>query len=65
MGAPDFELEVLEAARRGGRLFTSCLAKMPGIHNVSTYGRKLQLEFGRLATRVNISEMSRCWTEVS
>lgn len=29
------------------------------------YGRKLQLEFGRFATSVNISEMRRCWTEVS
>lgn len=29
------------------------------------YGRKLHAEFGRLATRVKISEMSRCWTLVS
>ena len=30
-----------------------------------TNGRKLQLEFGLLATRVNISEMRRCCTDVS
>jgi hypothetical protein len=29
------------------------------------YGRKLHAEFGRFATRVKISEMSRCWTLVS
>lgn len=28
-------------------------------------GRKLHAEFGRLATRVKISEMRRCWTLVS
>lgn len=28
-------------------------------------GRKLQAEFGRLDTRVKISEMRRCWTAVS
>jgi hypothetical protein len=31
----------------------------------ATYGKKLHAEFGRLATRVKISEMSRCWTLVS
>jgi hypothetical protein len=33
--------------------------------DVETYGKKLHAEFGRLATRVKISEMSRCWTLVS
>lgn len=47
MCGSDEEVEVLEAARRGGR------------------GRKLQEPFGRLATRVKISEMSRCWIDVS
>lgn len=31
----------------------------------SAYGRKLQDELGRLATRVKISEIRRCWTAVS
>lgn len=29
------------------------------------YGRKLQAEDGRWDTRVNISDMRRCWTVVS
>lgn len=29
------------------------------------YGRKLQAEEGRWDTRVKISDMRRCWTEVS
>ena len=47
MCGSDDEVEVLEAASRGGR------------------GRKLQEPLGRLATRVKISEMSRCWIDVS
>lgn len=30
-----------------------------------TYGRKLQAEAGREETRVKISEIKRCWTDVS
>ena len=33
--------------------------------SATAYGRKLQEEFGRLATSVNISDISRCCTEVS
>lgn len=34
-------------------------------NRTETYGRKLQAEAGRLATRVKISEISRCCTLVS
>ena len=35
------------------------------IYGAETYGRKLQAEDGRLATRVKISEIRRCCTLVS
>ena len=52
-----------EGAREGAGEGTgedACL-QAPG----RTYGRKLQAELGRLATRVKISEIRRCCTLVS
>jgi hypothetical protein len=47
-----FEVDVLEEVEGGG-------ARRGG------RGRKLQEPGGRLDTRVKISEMRRCWTDVS
>ena len=44
-------MSITEAARRNG------------LH--VSHGRKLQDEFGRFDTRVNISDINRCWTLVS
>jgi hypothetical protein len=35
--------------------------EMDARQSSGTYGRKLQAEAGRFATRVNISEISFCW----
>lgn len=59
----------LEGARRGGRLrHGGALRAAPdaqGGHERRAYGKKLQLEAGRLDTSVNISEIKRCCTAVS
>lgn len=54
--------DLLLLARRGGNLAVSeeiCYLAD------KAYGKKLHAELGRLETRVNISEMSRCCTLVS
>jgi hypothetical protein len=38
---------------------------VPGGYKCRAYGKKLQLEAGRLDTSVNISEIKRCCTAVS
>ncbi len=62
------------AASKGGSLADIVLVSMRPFCGKSsrvtgtgrgTHGRKLQAEDGRLATRVNISAMSRCCTLVS
>ena len=59
------EVDVELAARRGGSLSRVQHMNDSDPLQPCTYGRKLQLEVGRLATSVNISEIRRCWTEVS
>lgn len=54
--------DLLLLAKRGGRLLGQ---RRERAGHGGTYGRKLQAELGRLATRVKISEMRRCWTLVS
>jgi len=56
--------DLLLLARRGGSLTISD-GELKSGGRIELYGRKLHAEFGRLATRVNISDMSLCCTLVS
>ncbi len=62
--AVDGDVEVELAARRGGRLSRVSIY-IHSYNQVFAHGKKLQLDAGLLATSVNISEIRRCWTDVS
>ncbi len=55
----------VEGVRRGGSLVVFVSRWRLKSWGGKWYGRKLQAVEGRWDTRVNISVMSRCWTDVS